>query len=282
MYIVRSNKHTKGSDIIHKKKITLAVVTSLLLAFLLIHTTSASEIKFSDGKSSDQITKTYQDSKIRVKEISSKSGLTHVKVDVTRAQFKFPYAEDVSFQVWDDSGNMLTPTAQDSNSKAKGNKIVYHLNMSVEEYPKETEYLKIKPVIEKIEFNKEDKSSATVTHEKRSDEEIVSKTVNGDFPVKLDQGKIGYVLITKIEQLPEKTIVHVKADGNNPNHQVNEVWIEDQSGKGYINTSDPKLNYDKNEYTLEFPPVNGPIKVVTARLESPNIYEDLTVKVPLN
>ncbi|UOQ92235.1 hypothetical protein MUO14_17350 [Halobacillus shinanisalinarum] len=272
--------------IIQRRTTTLIVITSLFLAFLFIHTSSANGINvFKDETSSNQLTKAHEESKVSVKGVSNKTEIAEIKADLTRPMLKYPKTEIISFQAWDDSGNMLAPTDSESSSRSKNNKIVHQVKMSFEKNLGKTEYLTIKPVIKKVNFEKmDDKSSGKEVNTvgKIPVDQRVSKMANGDLPIVLDQGEMGKVYIADIERLSNKTVIHVQAKGIDPIQQVNEIWLQDQSGKDYLRYSKPKLNPEKNEYTIEFPSVDNKFKVITTQLEAPNVFEDLAIKVPLN
>ncbi len=234
---------------------------------------------------SKDVVKEHKGSKITVKNVSFTKNSTELNVDLIRPSPTYPNDEIINFQIWDDSGNMLIPVRLNSNSVSEKNKIVHHAKIVLEHYPKETEFLLIKPIIKNIKYDKgvEKSSGTSVITEKIPDDQKITSKLNKEFPIVLNQGDVGKVIITDVQYLTNKTLVHMKVKGEDPYLQVGGIWIEDEVGSEYTQTAKLKLNLEKNEYVKEFPAVDQKHKlnIVTTELETPNVFEDLNVKVPL-
>ncbi|MEC0256591.1 DUF4179 domain-containing protein [Paenibacillus lautus] len=87
-----------------------------------------------------------------------------------------------------------------------------------------------------------------------------------DHPLIIPQGELGRLLVTKVERLKDKTMVHYRKEVNDPLHQT-ELIIEDLEGKYNFSTWDMHiipweetetrlLDAKNNAYVTEFPALN--------------------------
>jgi hypothetical protein len=110
----------------------------------------------------------------------------------------------------------------------------------------------------------------------------VTETLNQPYPIKLDQGAIGEMVIDKVEFLKGRTVVHYHVNGDFPYVQYD---IQLLNGNGeFVETIEYSERVDKEGYYFvqSFKPVKKEAASIrTFQMEYPKIYEELKVKFSL-
>ncbi|MEW9674250.1 DUF5643 domain-containing protein [Ammoniphilus sp. 3BR4] len=195
----------------------------------------------------------------------------------------------VEFHIWDDEGNMLSPLGHHGNGDPMGDQWITHYKIQLVPIHGQPKYLTVKPIVEKMRVTnliEQGKSQSKKTYHLQppTEAETISKDLKGSYPITLEQGDIGYLKITQVEFLPEKTVLHLQADGFNPYRQADSIWLEDGEGNRYHEIDRPvRVQEIKNGYIQEFSPLDSRkgIRIVTVPMEKPQFVEELELKVPL-
>ena len=117
----------------------------------------------------------------------------------------------------------------------------------------------------------------------------VKADLNGEFPITLNQGKIGSVTIKKIEFLPDQTVLYYRVDGKLPLTQAFSIFLYDKKGKRYTRENTfhyfPEVLDDaQHEFKSVYPPME---KEDCAQVGSIfydtylNLMEDYKFTIPL-
>ncbi len=92
-------------------------------------------------------------------------------------------------------------------------------------------------------------------------------------------------MITQVERLPDKTLVHYRTEGLIPQEQANPLWIEDSGGNKYLQLQKPSITVDPVHYRFvkEFPAFTEKeqLTFVTRELTPPGYLKELEITVPL-
>lgn len=112
---------------------------------------------------------------------------------------------------------------------------------------------------------------------------IVSKKIDGTFPIELEQGKLGKLSIKEIKTENNQTIVTYTADGKLPYYQASSLSIEDENGEIVQSVSEPVRGNTKNEFTAVFAGLdkNKKYRVVTNDFDHVELREDLKFTIEL-
>lgn len=114
----------------------------------------------------------------------------------------------------------------------------------------------------------------------------ISKPINGTYPIELSQGKMGKLIIKKINTDKNKTTVNFKAIGKAPYFQAEELHIKDNNGKN-VEFKGRSLRRDEktpNKFTVSFEPLNPNKKynIYTNDFSNIEFREDLKFKIKLD
>ncbi|WML36206.1 DUF5643 domain-containing protein [Clostridium sp. OS1-26] len=119
------------------------------------------------------------------------------------------------------------------------------------------------------------------------------KSINGQYPLEILQGKIGKTIIKEIELKEDRTIVRYNVEGLAPLTQASSLFIKD-TGNNYVeykNKSDlidvgnRRIDENKpNEYVVEFEPLDKNKKYIigTRNFDDFDIRKDLKFKIDLS
>ncbi|WP_152394316.1 DUF5643 domain-containing protein [Paenibacillus guangzhouensis] len=126
--------------------------------------------------------------------------------------------------------------------------------------------------------NYDDKST------KYSDKASVTAKLSDNYPVKLDQGKIGTMTVTDVKFEKKRTVLTLSIEGKTASIQNVGTWLL-ENGKA-MDYSRKELISVKNgvyHYELEFPAVDRkvPLQVMTKRMTPVTFLNELEMKVKL-
>ncbi|WP_291564187.1 MULTISPECIES: DUF4179 domain-containing protein [unclassified Clostridium] len=79
---------------------------------------------------------------------------------------------------------------------------------------------------------------------------VISEKINREYPIELSQGKIGKLIINKIEFLKDKTLVHYKVEGTAPLYQYSNIFFIDDKGNEIWGEFDKIKKIDERTYSF--------------------------------
>ncbi|PZD97088.1 hypothetical protein DNH61_04140 [Paenibacillus sambharensis] len=211
------------------------------------------------------VTKTHQDLTATVQEIQ----ISPVTIGLVM-NTKLPEGKTVpQYALFDERGIRL----QTIHEHGYGEKLNNMMNMTSE--------LKFTPL-------ESTPKSVTVKAYYKTIEKTVDNSVRVDRmpsvkePIILQQGELGRFEITQIERLPDKTIVHYRADGNDPYGMV--FWINDDSGTTITHRGLQVVNQENYEFVVEFPVLSQEqsIHFVTNGSVHIDYINELEMTIPLH
>jgi len=112
----------------------------------------------------------------------------------------------------------------------------------------------------------------------------VKKPVNGNLPLKLSQGKDGYVTITNLATKNGESRLTFRINGKDPIIQANAIWLVDEGGKSvYPKKTAKRLKASGNLFQLTFNSVDPEKKwsVETVKMQPPKILKGLRFKIEI-
>lgn len=114
----------------------------------------------------------------------------------------------------------------------------------------------------------------------------ISKTIYGVYPIELSQGKMGKIIIEKIETKSDSTIVKYRVEGKAPYFEAESLWIKDSLGKmvDYKSYDIRKDESKPNEFVREFEKLDPSKKytIYTNDFSNVEFREDLRFKINLD
>ncbi len=117
-----------------------------------------------------------------------------------------------------------------------------------------------------------------------SDHANVTAPLTGQYPLTLDQGKIGSMSVTGVDFSKDKTILKLAIAGETASVQKTGTWLV-QNGKrlDYTHTELVGVEDGVYQYELEFPGVDrtAPLEVLTKRMTPVTFLKELEMKVQL-
>ena len=218
------------------------------------------------------ITKSYKDIEITVKKVVLTPSATNLKMQIKRPP---KYYED--FRLYDDRGLMLQNFSGYGTSDSNNGFETMQVSTSFAPVWGKPKYLVLRPVIHKWGEDQKQPPSPDVVTE-----------LTGKLPVTINQGRVGSLTITKVEYLPDKTLVHYEVEGSDPYNQSWLLWLRDGQGRDYnINTpgtANPKReSEDRYAFVREFPACEKgeKLKAVTKQFDGPAFLKELEIRIPL-
>jgi hypothetical protein len=271
-----------------KKRWYLMLICIAMGILVLINPTSAlvTNINEDIAEFKPELSKEYQGTKIVVKKVTFSKGRTEINLEVVKPIESLD-KETMEFNVWNDFGVMLPTVLISESGKYKNKEFVLEYTLVLEPFPKPNSLL-IKPAIREhvIGENSSSNSNLTVTNGTSFPEHMKNTLpLENKYPIILNQGKMGEVLITDVDYKSDKTLVYLTAIGKSPYLQASNIWLEDESGRSYFAKYKPILqSYKENNYVYEFLPINSKEKlnITTIKIEPLNYIENLEFKITLN
>jgi len=114
-----------------------------------------------------------------------------------------------------------------------------------------------------------------------------TKDLTGEYPIMISQGKIGSIIIKKVEFLKEKTLVYYSTEGIAPLNQSQALQFMDENGneilsrQGHIPLS---VGDSPNSFIKEFPSLDSGKKYKISTINYDdfiNVREDLKFTIPI-
>lgn len=106
------------------------------------------------------------------------------------------------------------------------------------------------------------------------------------FPIALSQGNVGNVIVSNVEFLEDKTLIHYEVQGINPYMQYASLWLETADGEMIIsdNGKRTRVSDDSYQYVLEYPALDPaqPYVLGTMTQTDMRLLEELSVKVEVS
>lgn len=197
-------------------------------------------------------------------------------------KFKEEGDQELSWFVFDDKGNEITEKGGSGNviKNSSSSDFWYESRfVSLKNIPK---YLTVIPY--RMNFNdyKKYKNADGI------DIPSIYKNINGVYPIELQQGKMGKLIVKEIKTEKDKTIVKYTVEGKATFLQAKNLFILDEKDNT-VETKDGSLNVKKdktnpNDYIMEFQPLdkNKKYRIGTNDLGYYEIRNDLKFKINLN
>ncbi|WP_333861873.1 DUF4179 domain-containing protein [Clostridium sp.] len=114
----------------------------------------------------------------------------------------------------------------------------------------------------------------------------ISKTIDGVYPIELSQGKMGKIIIEKIEAKSDNTTVKYRVEGKAPYFEAQSLWIKDSLGKMvHYKSYDIRKDESKpNEFVRQFEKLDPSKKytIYTNDFSNVEFREDLKFKINLD
>lgn len=178
----------------------------------------------------------------------------------------FPYSD---WFVFDDKGVEIACKGSGGGTKgAPSNKFNYKYDFEVlKDIPK---YLKVVP----YKYNG------------KGEAEYVTKPLDSKYPIELNQGKMGKLIITEVQNKEDKTIIKYRAEGKVPYFQAQNLSVKDELGeyiKPYEGDYTQRDKENPNEFTLivnKLKP-NKKYFISTTILDGYELKDEYTFKIPL-
>lgn len=228
-----------------------------------------------EGGKTFNLDETIQDkqSTIDFKKFTLTPATTELQFEISKpmsiAEEEFNNKNRIEYQIFDDKGYRLEPIGGNANGVVI-EKDIY----------KETHELHFGPLNNYIP------SSITVVplrHGLGTEVTITKIPLNGTLPFDLDQGKIGKLIIEKIEKKGNQTIVTYKAKGEFQDIQANSLWIEDESGMHYSDKKHARRIERGNEYIFERTfmdlPLDKVLFITTEKKEVPEVIGEWKIEL---
>lgn len=174
----------------------------------------------------------------------------------------------MEFDEWclfDDKGRQIQSKGAGGSGEASGFKYEIHYD-KINEIPK---YLTVIPI----------------NHKKAEKAERAIKEINSNFPLKINQGRIGSITIKSIEFLQNKTVVNYSVEGFLPLEQAGNLFLIDENNKEIWSEDRRGIKYsDNNNYIMTFKALdkNKKYKIGTINYDSwLDVREDLKFNIPI-
>ena len=114
----------------------------------------------------------------------------------------------------------------------------------------------------------------------------VTKPLDSKYPIELNQGKIGKLIIKEVQNKEDKTIIKYRAEGKVPYFQAQKLSVKDELGEyikpyeGYYTQRD---KYNPNEFTLVLNKLkpNKKYFINTTILDKYEIKDEYSFRIPL-
>ncbi len=175
----------------------------------------------------------------------------------------------LNFFVLDEKGNVLDQVSGSGQGEVENGKEIVKLNYLFTPLKEGTKKVKIIPYTRVFE----------------DIDEVALKLDGQSLPTVLDQGESGEVIIEKLEQEGDKTVIfyEVKSDFITDNYAShNPVWLEDGKGNNLYSKDNPlPVRIEGNHFKQEF--ITGKKKelfVKTVKQPKPVMYEAFEIEIP--
>jgi hypothetical protein len=211
-------------------------------------------------------TKMIEGEDVTLKTVSSGPAGTALSIDSVEASNNIP--SPLNFYVIDENGEALTQLSGAGEGNSVNGKDIMHYKFLYTPLNKGVKKLSIIPY----------KNAETDGLPQK-----ISKVANKEnFPITLNQGDLGKIVITNIDYKKDKTVVYFKVESDFAYDFManNSLWLEDENGNNL--TIRQKAYPEKvkgNLYKQEFKKANpnGEIKVVTRKFPKPIMYKEFNV-----
>lgn len=251
---------------------------------------SKQELKGETKKISTDIVKNFEGTDVKISSVSFTPISTNIQLSGKKNKnfndlnshfgcFEYDY-----WLLFDDKGNEISRRENSSGGSMNlGFKAGYRYD-AVDVIP---EYLTVVPLQFKIsqEFGSDEEGRKTY---KKNKEKYVAKdikkSINDKYPMVLEQGKFGRLIITEIKESEDKTIIKYKAEGKLPFFQASQLYLESRDGKRPFQKITPlDSGYDNEEYVLEVKNLGKDKKYyfVTSNLNNYDFKDEYVFKIPI-
>lgn len=217
------------------------------------------------------ITKSYGDITLTVKKVLFTPGSTELDVEVKQPADAGRF---IQYDLFDDKGTQLQRRSGSGRGQTDGKNIHINLLTALRARQPIAKTITIRPFVD-LPFQGPLKESKAPLDQMPTEEK----------PISLSQGEAGHLLITQVERLPDKTLVHYRTEGLIPQEQAKPLWIEDSGGNKYLQLQKPSITVDPVHYRFvkEFPAFTEKeqLTFVTRELTPPGYLKELEITVPL-
>lgn len=217
------------------------------------------------------ITKSYGDITLTVKKVLFTPGSTELDVEVKQPADAGRF---IQYDLFDDKGTQLQRRSGSGRGQTDGPISISTFSQRYGPVSPLPKTITIRPFVD-LPFQ------GPLTESKAPLDQMPTE----EKPISLSQGEAGHLLITQVERLPDKTLVHYRTEGLIPQEQANPLWIEDSGGNKYLQLQKPSITVDPVHYRFvkEFPAFTEKeqLTFVTRELTPPGYLKELEITVPL-
>ncbi|SDD86069.1 protein of unknown function [Paenibacillus sp. UNCCL117] len=213
---------------------------------------------------------------LTVKRIAFTPGSTELVVEYRAPRNMLQAGQLMQFQMTDDQGVMLEQQGGSGSGERQGEMEISEWRQQFGPARRIPEYVVIHPYVDGPRTSGGQASETRVPLERLPTEEE---------PLALSQGAAGRLLVTRVERLSDKTLVHYQAEGASPHLQGTSLWIEDEAGQKHLPPGKRTTVVDPYAYKWirEFPAFgpNEKLTLATRQMELPEYEQELEFVIPV-
>ncbi|WP_159888087.1 DUF4179 domain-containing protein [Paenibacillus puerhi] len=220
--------------------------------------------------------KTAGDVTMTVKRITFTPGSTELEVAYKAPLQTFQAGQLIQFQMIDDQGVFLEQRGGSGSGKREGELEISEWKQQFGPAQRIPDYVTVRPYIDGLGV------SGGLLPETRVP---LDRLPSEEEPLILSQGAAGRLLVTKVERLSDKTLVHYQAEGASPHLQGTSLWLEDEAGRKHLllDRSTKVIDPHTYKWVREFPAFEAgeSLTLVTRQMEQPSYERDLEFVIPI-
>lgn len=241
-------------------------------AFPVKQSNKVTVIKLTDVKS-------IEEAEVKISSLKLGPAGTNLTVNVVAAEGQKkldPYS--LHFYIIDENSNVLDLVSGSGTGDVNNGKETVKLDYLFTPLKEKTKKVKIVPYTIPKPFASKNEGDVEARTE-------YADLDSANLPIVLDQGDFGKVVVTDIEYVHDKTIIHfeVESDFIIDNHSSrNPIWLEDANGKNLFSEDKPlPERIEGNRFKQEFATGKSKgLQLKTYKLSKPDMYEAFEIEIP--
>jgi hypothetical protein len=208
---------------------------------------------------------------LTVQKITFTPSLTELSIQIKQPKQNQKF---INFDLIDDKGIVLDNRGGSGSGETEGDYEIMNFKQMFSPVQAIPKSLTLRPTI-----------NEPATHIPKEIKVAMEHTPDEQHPLILSQGESGFLQITQVEYLKDRTLVHYQAKGTQPYLQGSQLWIEGESGEKYriMDKSTETLDPAQYKFIREFPSFKPDQKLifVTRELPGPNYTKELEMTIPV-
>lgn len=251
---------------------------------------SKQQLKGETKKINTNIVKNFEGTDVKISSVSFTPISTNIQLsgkknkDFNDLNSHFGFFEYDYWLLFDDKGNEI---ARRENSSGGGTNLGFKSGYRYDAVVNIPDYLTVVPLQFRIREEFGSDSNENKSYKRNKEEymtEDIKKPINDKYPIILEQGRFGRLIITEIEENEDKIIIKYKAEGKLPFFQASQLYLESKDGKQPFQKMTPlNIGYDNEEYILEVKNLSKDKKYyfVTSNLNNYDFKDEYVFKIPV-